>query len=578
VSADISVEPGLDRTMLSTMAGAGGIVRGLLGLGPSKLAALAAVALSVLGLLGVFLWQGNIQNFALLYGNLELRESSQIVDALDKAHVPYELQDGGARILVPSDQVAKSRMLLARDGLPTGGSVGYELFDHADPLTMTQFQQSLNETRALEGELERSIGSISGVHGARVHLVLPRREPFEREERAAQASVILTMAPGAGLDQEGVQAILNLIAAAVPGLRPESISMVDTTGALLARAGRPAGGLAMAQTVEELRRSTEERIARTVEDLLGQTVGVGHVRAEARVEFDTQQVKETQESYNPDQQVARSERSTDEKTHASEAPTTVSVQNNLPNADAASSGAGSQTEHKEDTTNYEIGRTVRTWQQDVPQISRMSVAVMVDGDAHPGPDGKPVWHERSQQDLDRIASLVRSATGFDARRGDTLEVLSMPFVDLDGPSVSEPARPLGLERADLVHIATNALFGLVAVLALLVVVRPVVLRLASPSVDGPAGDGARGEAFGTMAVGGAVAGATPGAKGGGVAAPGAAGQADGATAHEESLLEMSNVEGQVRASSIRRTAQLADRHPEETLTILRAWMAQSEAA
>jgi len=210
------------------------LLEGLKALGPARL---AAVGLGMMGLRS-----GNEQ-MALLYGELDLRDSAQVVEQLARRHVPYRIAAGGTQILVPADQVPEARLLLAKEGLPAGGSVGYEIFDHSDGLAATEFQEKINETRALEGELSRTIRAVHGVRAVRVHLVMPRREPFARERQDAQASVLLTMAGAARLDREGVQAILNLIAAAVPGLRPQNIAIVDSRGDLLARA-RPPGGAA----------------------------------------------------------------------------------------------------------------------------------------------------------------------------------------------------------------------------------------------------------------------------------------------------------------------------------------------
>ena len=207
---------------------------------------------------------------------------------------------------MPAEQVAEARLALAREGLPAGGSVGYEIFDRSDGLAATEFQQKINETRALEGEIARTIRAMHGIRGVRVHLVLPRREPFARDRQDAQASVMLTMAGVGRLDREGIQAILNLVAAAVPGLRPQNIAIVDSRGDLLARAGEPVGPTATALSTEEVRRATELRLARAVEEMLERSLGAGHVRAEAAVRMSFDRLNQTEERYDPDGQVTRS--------------------------------------------------------------------------------------------------------------------------------------------------------------------------------------------------------------------------------------------------------------------------------
>ena len=225
------------------------ILDGLKALGTARLMALAGVGLAVLAMFAVLtLRGGGAAHFALLYADLDPREAGQIAEALDRAHIAHQEPGAGDRIMVPASEVAHARMLLAKDGLPSGGSIGYEIFDRGDAMTASDFQQQINQTRALEGELARSIRMLNGVRAARVHLVLPQHQPFAREQQAAQASVMLTMAGAARLDPQGVQAVLNLVAAAVPGLKPQGIAVIDSRGTLLARAGQPTDVEAGVQT------------------------------------------------------------------------------------------------------------------------------------------------------------------------------------------------------------------------------------------------------------------------------------------------------------------------------------------
>src|ERR1700733_13966028 len=204
------------------------ISAGLKALGMARLVALGGVGLATLAMLALLAMRGGGQSrLSLLYADLDPRETAQITEALERAHIRHEEPGGGDRVLVPSEEVARARMLLAKDGLPSGGSIGYEIFDRGDAMTASDFQQEINQTRALEGELSRSIRMLNGVRAARVHVVLPRRQPFARDTDPAQASVVLTMAGAARLDAQGVQAVLNLVAAAVPGLKPQGISLID---------------------------------------------------------------------------------------------------------------------------------------------------------------------------------------------------------------------------------------------------------------------------------------------------------------------------------------------------------------
>lgn len=540
------------------------VLAGLKALGLLRLGAMAAVALGVLALMGVLVMRSGAQPMALLYADLDLREAGQVVDQLERARIPREMQAGGSRILVPADQVARARLLLAKEGLPSGGSIGYEIFDRADGLTASGFQQGINQTRALEGELSRSIRMINGVRAVRVHLVLGRREPFARDKQDAQASVVLTMAGAGRLDREGTQAVLNLTAAAVPGLRPQNIAVVDSRGNVLARAGEPLGPSAAAQGADELRRSTELRLARAVEEMLERSLGAGRVRAEAAVEMDYEQVRETQERFDPDGQVVRSQQSNTNTSKTTEASQAVSVQNNLPNADAGQNQAGTQEQRQEETTNYEISKTVRTLVREQPQIRRVSLAVMVDGTVARGADGAASWQERTPEELARIAALVRSAVGFNEQRGDKVEVVSMRFAGADEPI--EAARAglfgLGLDKPDLLRLGESGLIAVVVVLGLLLVLRPMAIRL---TTAGQAQLGA-GSAVGDAAM--AVS---------GTGAPRLAGEDELPAIEDERMVSLANVEGALRMSSIKRIAGLAEKHPEETLAVMRGWMAQEAA-
>jgi flagellar M-ring protein FliF len=542
------------------------LLDGLRALGPARLLAMAAVALGMMAMLAMLVMRSGSEQMALLYGDLDLRESGQMVEQLGRQHIPYRILAGGSQIVVPADQVANARIALAREGLPAGGSIGYEIFDRGEGFAPSDFQQKINETRAMEGELARTIGAIRGVRAVRVHLVLPRREAFARDQQEAQASVLLTMAGAARLDPQGVQAIVNLVAAAVPGLRPQNIAIVDARGNLLARAGQPVGEAATALSAEETRRATELRLDRAVEEMLERSLGPGRVRAEAAVRMNFDRVNETQERYDPEGQVPRSTQSVTVSNKSTEPNGNVSVQNNLPNADAGNTGAGTQESRQEETTNFEIGRTVRTLIREQPQIDRISLAVMVDGSDSVAADGKHLWTPRTPEELDRISSLVKSAIGFDDKRGDHVEVVSMRFASEEQmPAEAGGMLGIRLEKADLLHLAQTALFGLVALLALLLVLRPMVLRLTALAPGGML----------ALSSGAVLAGP------GGNLLPAPAGPAANLAPpppvpllEDESMVNIAQIEGQMRASSLRKITELVDKHPDETLSIMRGWMVQ----
>jgi flagellar M-ring protein FliF len=559
-----------------------GILAGLRALGPRRLLALGIVGLGLLGLLAVLALRVGDPPMAPLFGELESRDAAAVVAALERLRVPYRLANGGTQLLAPLDQVPRLRLLLAREGLPAGGGVGWEIFDRNESLTTSPFQQDMNRLRAMEGELARTIRGLAGVRMARVHLVLPRREAFSRDRGEAQASVVLAMQGAQRLDREGVQAVLHLVATAVPGLRPQNISIVDSRGELLARGGQALSGPAQAQGLalsqEELRRSQEMRIGRAVEELLERSLGSGRVRAETTVEMDFDRVETREERFDPENQVARSQQSSTEQNRGAEPPAT-SVAGNLPGSEAAAGGATSEN-RSEETVNYEIGRSTRNTLREHPVIRRLSVAVLVDGIAEPQEGGAPRWRERTPEELQRIATLVRSAVGFDERRGDRVEVVSMRFIE-EASMPPEHAGFLGLPIAPVLgtRLTESILLALVALVAILLIGRPMVGRIAAslvpvPALAGPGGALAE-EAAGMIAGGGPAQ--LAGAIGpGGVALPPGADPA--MLGDPESLITLANVQGQMRASSIKSLTELVEQHPDEAISVLRRWLNPEDAS
>ena len=589
----------------------------LAALGRVKLLALAGVGLALAGLLAFLAVRANTPAMAVLYSELDQRDAGAVVASLERQRVPVRLAAGGSQVLVPADQVARLRLSLAREGLPAGGAIGNEIFDRGESLTTTPFQQEMNRLRALEGELARSIRTLAGVRNARVHLVLPRREAFSRERAEAQASVLLTMQGAQRLDREGTQAVMHLVIAAVPGLRAQNVSIVDSRGELLARGGQAVGATAVAATQEELRRGHEVRLARGVEEMLERVLGQGRVRAEVAVEMDHDRVEIREERFDPENQVARSQQSSTESSRGAE-PQNVSAGNNLPGAEAPPGGGGPQESRQEETTNFEIGRTLRNVLREAPVLKRVSVAVLVDGVSEAGEGGAPRVRERTPEELARIAALVRSAVGFNEARGDKVEVVSMRFAE---PAMEPPAAgPLGLDipQALLAKLMETAILAMVAVLALLLLGRPLVRKLALALVPQPALAGAADGAAPALAsfAGAALLpgmpppnwvpgqpipqGFIPGPNGVPVVPPGAMyhvaqgqvlpGPPPGAPPAlpgqvpapagpgGEEMVEMANVQGALSASMIQRVVKLVEANPDEALAVVRGWLAPEDDA
>lgn len=543
-------------------------------MGATRLTVVAGSGVVVLAFLIYLVARMSQSPMEMLYGGLDLADANAIVKVLQEKNVPYELRREGAEIWVPSDRKLNLRVQMAEQQLPGGGSVssGYELFDKGDVLGSTAFVQNVNMLRALEGELARTIRTIDGVRMARVHLVLPKREAFSRETQQPSASIIIKTDGNRRLDKQQVLAIQHLVAAAVPNLAPSRISIVDDRGTLLAR-GSDDSQTSLAQTSDELRLAMEQRLQRTIEELLERSVGVGRVRAEVSVEMDMNRVATTHETFDPDSRVARSQVTIEESEQTDDAESSsVGTTQNLPDAGTNQPGARSQSRQNrtQETVNFEISKIVRNEVREMGALRRISAAVLVDGtyDAPAEGQNRLTYKPRTEQEMESLAALVRTAIGYDANRGDQVELSNMPFDGNDIPEVIEQADTLlGMDRDFVERLASSIGLSIVAILFLLLVLRPLVGRaVESMSAPSSAGDGRRLLADGGM---------TPPllAPGGVPPVPVAGLLSDELDAVDE-LIDIDKVEGRVKASSIRKISEIVDKHPEEALSIIRAWMYQ----
>jgi flagellar M-ring protein FliF len=537
-------------------------------LGMVRVAMLAGVTL---GIIGAFVWleiQGPSRaRMTLLASDLDPQSAQQIVTELTGRKIPYRL-DGG-QIFVPDSDLATARTLSAVNGASAGNVTGYEIFDKGNDLAVTDFDQQVKLTRALEGELARTIVSVRGIVHARVHIVLPRREPFAHDRQHAQASVMLTVPGREMLSPEAIQSVVNLVAAGVPGLRPQDVTLVDSNLHLLFQAGDGNDARTKTASQEDIRQKTETRLSQAVELMLEPSLGPGHVHAEASIRMNFDKVNETQEKYDPDGSVIRSTQNVTSNNKTTDKLGPVSLQNNLPNADAGSQTTGSQEGRQEETTNYEIGKTVRAIIHDQPQVERISMAVMVDGIDDVGADGKHTWKPREQAQLDQIEKLVKSAVGFDEKRGDRLDVVSMPFVTtLDATAVAGPVGRPAKANSDLVTFLQMIAFGVVGFGIIILTARSIFAALNKPTVAMTMTESAAEIAHG----GGIAAIGSPQAGALGIT-HGSAENGLTVIAQDDDVVTMNNIQGQLRASAIRKVTQLVDRHPDTTLGIIRGWIA-----
>jgi flagellar M-ring protein FliF len=538
--------------------------------GPARFGVMAGVAAA---LTAFFLYVGGVISEpakSILYSGLEPRDAAQVTSKLDAMNVPYDAKGDGGTILVPSDQVTKLRMELAAENLPAAG-VGYEIFDKSDAFGTTAFVQNINQLRALEGELARSIDTIDGIDSSRVHLVIPERQIFSHDQQTPSASVVLkthgTMSRGQ------VAAIQHLVAAAVAGLVPARVAIVDDKGELLAGGDDKTGADATASDEEQQTTGYEDQLRRRIESIVASVVGAGHVRVQVAADMNYNHESTTSEIYDPDSKVVRSTQTVEQNANNTSGNNNnaVSVANALPaqptsststTPDASKSDTSARTE---ETTNYEISKTVKTSTVDGGQLKRLSVAVVVDGTSVTNAAGKVSYTPRSAKDMVQIENLVKSAIGFDKTRGDQVQVTNMQFATIDtGPITPMPTPLLGLDSGEWFKIIEVGILSLTALLIGFFVGRPMINRMFAPfpgvapmqalPAPGTAPAQLAAPSQAVLESGGAATAALP--------------------APRESMIDISRIDGQVRESSIRKVGEVVQSHPEEALAILRTWLHQ----
>jgi flagellar M-ring protein FliF len=521
------------------------------------IAMIAIAAISLAALVALTLRMGQEEK-ALLFSNIGIDEANEISTRLEQSKIEFKLSPDGTAVYVPRSKVLEARMMLSADGLPARGSVGYEIFDRQDALGATQFQQNINRLRALEGELARTITSIDNVESARVHLVLPERQLFERDRQQPSASIVLKVR--GALSAAQVRAVRNLVAGATPDLSPQRVTILDESGQLLAAAEED-GAAADMQGAEDRQRAVEDRLRKTVQDIVESVVGPGAVRVQVSADMDFNRVTQNSESFDPEGRVARSTQTTEETSSAGARDGgSTSAGRNVPDgggADGAAAG-GDSSNRTEETVNYEISRTTRTEVIEGGRVRKLSVAVAVDGKMGPGAEGQPAqWAARDPAEMERITALVKSAMGFDEQRGDKVEVVNVQFAkaQIAGTEAKKPG-PFDLQQADIMRGA-EILAALIAALALvLFVLRPMVSGLFKPA------PGAAGPA--------SLSG--PGAN------PALAASAESIQRSGEDMranVELARIKGDIRDSSLRQVQEIIEQHPEESVTILRGYLSNA---
>jgi flagellar M-ring protein FliF len=458
----------------------------------------------------------------------------------------------------------KLRMKLAEGGLPKGGGVGYEIFDKTDVLGATNFVQNINHLRALEGELSRTIRSLDRVQTARVHLVLPERVLFSREKAEPSASIVLRVR--GQLEPLQVRAIRHLVASAVNGLKPQRVSVVDESGRLLAD-GSTDDNTGISAQADERKAAYERRLRDQVEAMLTSVVGPNRSHVQLTADFDFNRITQTSDRFDPEGRVVRSSQSREEVSGTDNREGPVSVGNELPggnqNRGQEAQANREQNRKTEEVINYEISRTTKTETIEGGRVNRISVAVVVDGNYTKNDKGEMVYEPRSKEDIDRIAALVRSAIGYDAKRGDQVEVVNLRLAELPSNPINEPTgimSYLQFTKEDIMRGVELVIMSLLGLVVLLMIVRPMIRRIMTPMAEAaPQAAPAEGEEVQAIQT---TAASTP------IQIP---------PSKTAKMIDIAQVQGQVHAQSVQKIGELADKNPNETVSIIRTWLHEDAA-
>ncbi len=520
---------------------------------------MVAVTVALIGFFAVIMMRVTAPQMTPLFTDLSFEDSTAIVKDLERQGISYELTSDNTIVMVPKDKVTRLRMRLAEAGLPKGGGVGYEIFDKSDALGATSFVQNINHLRALEGELARTIRAIDRVQAARVHLVLPERVLFSRDKAEASASIVLKVR--GPLEPQQVRAIRHLVASAVNDLKPERVSIVDEAGRLLADGARSETALGL--SADERQIAFERRLREQVETIVTSVVGPGRARVQLTADFDFNRVTQTSEKYDPEGRVMRSSQTREESSASNDGKDgQVTVGNELPGAPRPpgdNNATREQSKKSEEILNYEISRSTKTEVTEGGRVNRISVAVLVDGAYSKNDKGELTYQPREKEEIDRIAALVRTAIGFDQKRGDQVEVVNLRFAEVPTNVIPEPTGLMSFltfTKDDVMHWIELGVMFLLALVVLLLVVRPLVRRI----LESEGSPSAKANAAAAIAGGDAL-----GEEIKAVPSPTA------------KMIDMAQVQGQVHAQSVQKVGELANSNPNETISIIRSWLHENAA-
>ncbi|MDD3815499.1 MAG: flagellar basal-body MS-ring/collar protein FliF [Desulfocapsaceae bacterium] len=439
----------------------------------SRKLALGAVALISIALFAVIIIQSQTATQQLLYANLSEADAGSVVNWLKGQKIPYQLKNDGKNIWVPADKLYETRLELAASGLPSGGGVGFEIFDKQS-FALTDFVQKVNYTRALQGELSRTITSLAPVESTRVHLALPEKRLFENQQKAATASVIVTLMPGRTLDKDQVQGIIHLVAGSVTGMNSENVKIIDASGKVLNGNESDNSDKSVSLDMLAFQQEVEHRMETRALELLDKTLGVDKSMVRVTATLDFAKVEKTQELFDADDPVIRSEQMQQEESGGNTSGGVPGVESNLQGntADKASSTPTSTKTSR--TTNYEISKTISKTVTPVGGVTKLSVSILVADKSIPGKDKEPATSQpRTEEELKSLETMVASALGLVKERGDSINIVSLPFTETPKDITVVEAPPANM----LYHYLPFIKYGLMALAFLLIyflLIRPLI--------------------------------------------------------------------------------------------------------
>ena len=444
----------------------------------------ASIALGI----AIVMWAQS-PNYTVLFGNVSPKDSSLIMDELQKADIPFKLDNKTGTVMVASGKVQEARLKLATLGLPKGNGNGFELLDQQEKFGISQFMEKARYQRALEGELARTISTLKNVKSARVHLAIPKQSAFVRNKEAPSASVVVNLYSGRGLVEDQIQAIVHMVASSITGMDSRHISVIDQNGQLLTSSGSQQGMVDASQL--NYKKKLEEVLVNRIEAILTPIVGVGSVKAQVASEIDFTFTEQTQETYNPDLVAIRSEQTSEETGSGANAASGVpGALTNQPPPAGTVAGPGTaagetlnesgKSTRRRSTRNYELDKTISHTKLAAGNIHKLSVAVLVDDSKTFNEDGEVTRTPRDEQALARMTTLVKDAIGFDAHRGDTVNVINSTF---SVPQTPEALPEIPVWEQSWVWDIVKQAVGVLMVLVLIFgVLKPVLRELAAKGI------------------------------------------------------------------------------------------------